>query len=114
MPRGSGKKREKEYKKLENEFRESERYIGREKEVAARIVNKQRAQFSETRDERRKDKLGESPDRNLPVADYDRLTVKEVANRLDSLSRKEVEQLRAYEQKHKKRKTLLEKLGGKL
>jgi hypothetical protein len=114
MPRGSGKEREKEYKKLEKQFHETSRYKGREKEVAARIVNKQRAQFSETRDERRKDKQGESPDRNLPIADYDRLTVKEVAGRLKSLSRKEVEQIRAYEQKHKKRKTLTEMLDGKL
>jgi hypothetical protein len=50
MPRGSSPKREREYKKLVNEFHESHRYPNREEEVAARIVNKQRREHGETKD----------------------------------------------------------------
>jgi hypothetical protein len=49
MPRGASPKREREYKKIEKKFEKSGRYRGREKEVAARIVNKQRARFGETK-----------------------------------------------------------------
>jgi hypothetical protein len=45
MPRGASPKREREYKKIEKKFE----YKGREKEVAARIVNKQRAKAGETK-----------------------------------------------------------------
>ncbi|MRX07764.1 hypothetical protein GJ697_07970 [Pseudoduganella sp. FT25W] len=47
MPRGASPKREREYKKLEREFKQQGRYAGREEEVAARIVNKQRAESGE-------------------------------------------------------------------
>jgi len=49
MPRGASPKREREYKKLERKFKKEKRYAGREEEVAARIVNKQRAQSGETK-----------------------------------------------------------------
>ncbi|MDB6123673.1 MAG: hypothetical protein JWQ71_2666 [Pedosphaera sp.] len=49
MPRGSSPKREREYTELEHQFEKSGRYGGRAKEVAARIVNKQRARFGETK-----------------------------------------------------------------
>ena len=77
MPRGASPKREREYENLVDEFEKEHRYPGREKEVAARIVNKQRAQFSETREEKRKDRQCKSPDRNLPIANYQHLTVAE-------------------------------------
>ena len=51
MPKGSSPKREREYKKLVNEFHESHRYPNHEEEVAARIVNKQRREHGETKDE---------------------------------------------------------------
>ena len=51
MPKGSSPKREREYKKLVNEFHESHRYPNREEEVAARIVNKQRREHGETKDD---------------------------------------------------------------
>ena len=44
MPKGSSPKREREYKKLVNEFHESHRYPKREEEVVARIINKQRSE----------------------------------------------------------------------
>jgi hypothetical protein len=49
MPAGASPKREKEYEKLKEEFHEEHRYPGREEEVAARIVNKQRAEHGETK-----------------------------------------------------------------
>ena len=49
MPRGLSQKREREYKKIEKKFEKEGRYKGREEEVAARIVNKQRAQAGETK-----------------------------------------------------------------
>ncbi len=49
MPRGSSPKREREYKEIEKKIEKEHRYPGREKEVAARIVNKQRAQHGETK-----------------------------------------------------------------
>ncbi len=47
MPRGASPKREREYKELEHKFKQEGRYQGREEEVAARIVNKQRAETGE-------------------------------------------------------------------
>jgi hypothetical protein len=49
MPRGVSPKREREYKKLTRKFTKEGRYKGRQKEVAARIVNKQRAKKGETK-----------------------------------------------------------------
>jgi hypothetical protein len=49
MPRGANPKREREYKKIEKKFEKEGRYKGREEEVAARIVNKQRAKAGETK-----------------------------------------------------------------
>lgn len=49
MPRGASPKREREYKELKQEFKQEHRYPGREEEVAARIVNKQRSEHGETK-----------------------------------------------------------------
>lgn len=49
MPKGASPKREREFKKLETEFKKEHRYPGREEEVASRIVNKQRAEHGETK-----------------------------------------------------------------
>ena len=114
MPKGVSKKREREYEGLKNKFKEEGRYEGREEEVAARIVNKQRAEYGETKEEREKDKRGESPDRDLPIGDYQHLTVDEVTEELDGLDKEELGQLRAYEKEHKDRKTLLEELDKRL
>jgi hypothetical protein len=54
MPAGANAKREREYKKLVGEFKKEHRYPGREEEVAARIVNKQRAEHGETKEEKDK------------------------------------------------------------
>ena len=78
MPRGASPKREKEYKELKREFKKEGRYKGREDEVAARIVNKQRSRFGETKSEKRKDREGKSPDRNLPIKNYQHKTTDQV------------------------------------
>lgn len=114
MPAGASPKREGEFKQLERRFRKEGRYRGREEEVAARIVNKQRSQYGETRAEREKDRQGKSPDRGLPLADYQTLTVAQVEQRLDGLSNAEIRKIRSYEARHKARKTLLQKLDRRL
>jgi hypothetical protein len=76
MPRGASPKREREYEELKSEFKKEGRYKGREEEVASRIVNKQRKQFGETEREKKKDREGKSPDRNLPIKDYQHLTIR--------------------------------------
>lgn len=50
MPAGANPKREREYSHLKTEFKKTHRYPGREEEVAARIVNKQRKEAGETQD----------------------------------------------------------------
>lgn len=55
MPAGISPQREREYIKLVAEFKKEHRYPGREKEVAARIVNKQRAEHGETHEQKKKD-----------------------------------------------------------
>lgn len=114
MPRGASAKREREYDELVDQFEEEGRYKGREEEVAARIVNKQRAEQGETEEARQQDREGRSPDRRLPIDDYDHLTVDQIAGKLHALPRQEVEQIRDYERKHRNRKTLMEQLDRSL
>lgn len=108
MPRGASPKREREYKELKCRFKKEGRYKGREEEVASRIVNKQRAQYGETKSEKKKDRAGKSPDRELPISNYQRKTVPEVRSKLRHLSAGNIRQLERYERQHKNRKTLLE------
>jgi hypothetical protein len=56
MPRGVSPKRERQYKKIARKAKKEGRYKGREKEVAARIVNKQRAKSGETKSRSRRKK----------------------------------------------------------
>lgn len=112
MPRGASPKREREYKELVSEFKEEHRYPGREKQVAARIVNKQRAQFGETKDEKEKDRRGQSPDRNLPIDNYQHLTIAQLRPKLDGLNARQKRQIASYERGHKNRKGVLSLLGA--
>lgn len=52
--------------------------------------------------------------RSLPIDDYDRLSVGEISSRLGRLTAREVEELKAYEKRHKNRVTLLERLDRAL
>lgn len=54
MPSGASPKREREYNELKGEFKKEHRYPGREEEVAARIVNKQRSEHGETKEAKSK------------------------------------------------------------
>ncbi|TWI68951.1 hypothetical protein IP91_00013 [Pseudoduganella lurida] len=110
MPRGASPKREKEYEKLEKSFEKEGRYKGREEEVAARIVNKQRKQFGETKAAKAKDKAGASPDRSVPIENYEHLTVPQVRSALADLTAAQRKKVRTYETKHKNRKGVLEAL----
>jgi hypothetical protein len=110
MPRGASPKREKEYKELKHKFKEHGRYKGREEEVASRIVNKQRAQYGETKTEKKKDRAGKSPDRNLPIPNYQHKTVSEVRSKIQHLSGKDLRKVERYEKAHKNRKTLIDAL----
>jgi hypothetical protein len=56
VPRGANAKREREYEELKDKFHKSGRYGNRADEVAARIVNKQRAQYGETKGEKQEEK----------------------------------------------------------
>lgn len=110
MPRGASARREREYEELVDRFEEEGRYEGREEEVAARIVNKQRAEFSETKEAKKEDREGTSPDRDLPIDRYDHLTVDEIERKLGNLTAGEIRKIRSYEKEHRNRKTLMEQL----
>ncbi len=114
MPAGASPKREREYQSLEQRFKKERRYAGREEEVAARIVNKQRKQYGETRDEKRKDAQGRSPDRKLPIRDYQGMTIAEVGSRLEGMKASDIRKLRDYEATHKNRKGMLQRFDRML
>lgn len=107
MPRGASPKREREYEELKSSFKKEHRYPGREEEVAARIVNKQRAQYGETKGEKEKDRRGQSPDRNLPIENYQHLTIPQIKSKVQSLNASDKRPIRSYEEKHKHRKGVL-------
>ncbi len=111
MPRGASGKREKEYEELKERFKEAGRYKGRQEEVAARIVNKQRRMYGETKLEKQQEKRGESPDRGLPIRGYQHLTITEIKNRMKKLSKQDVKKIAGYERSHKNRKTLMDELS---
>jgi hypothetical protein len=114
MPRGASPKREREYDKLKDEFKDEGRYPGREEEVAARIVNKQRREYGETRDAEDKDRTGRSPDRGLPIGDYEQLTVREITRHLGDLGKPDLRKIKRYEEQHKARRGVLEALDRRL
>lgn len=66
----------------------------------------------ETRQENRGEQMGQTPD--LPIQNYNDLTVEEIQDRLNVLNADQIRKLKAYEQKHKHRKTLMEAYDRKL
>lgn len=114
MPRVISVKREREFKELTRRFKAEHRYPGREEEVAARIVNKQRQAYGETRQEKQKDRAGRSPDRHLPIADYDGLTIPSIRAQLDRLTAVQLRRIQAYEHAHKHRQGVLVALARRL
>lgn len=114
MPRGASRKREREYNELKEQFHRSGRYGRRADEVAARIVNKQRAQYGETKDEKEGEKKGQNPDKNLPLDHYRHLTISHLKPRLTSLSKGDLRKVEKYEQQHKNRKGALDAIHAEL
>ena len=112
MPRGASPKREREYEELKERFAKSGRYGKRGPQVAARIVNKQRAQSGETKSAVRAQREGRSGDRDLPIAGYQHLTVQQIKQRIGGLSQRDRNKVRKYEEQHKQRETVLGALSG--
>ncbi len=110
MPRGASPKREKEYEELKEKFEKSGRYKGREEDVASRIVNKQRAEYGETKEDKQHEKEGTNPDRNLPIEHYRRMKIGQVEKKAKKLSPKQIDKIEQYEKKHKGRKGAVEAL----
>jgi hypothetical protein len=59
-------------------------------------------------------RLVESEVVGFPIAGYDELNVKEIGDRLDSLSAAEIRTVREYEKRNKNRETLIEQFDRKL
>ncbi len=114
MPRGASPKREHEYEELKSKFHKEGRYGKRADEVAARIVNKQRAQYGETKQAHAQQRQGKAPDRKLPIADYEHLKISEISGHLKDLKPAQMQQIKEHEQQHKARKTLLQKIDKAL
>lgn len=114
MPRGASPKREREYNELKEKFHRSGRYGRRADEVAARIINKQRAQYGETKGEKKEEKEGRSPDKNLPLDHYRHLTIGQLKPRLKGLSKGDLNKVAKYEQNHKNRKGAIEAIQAEL
>jgi hypothetical protein len=120
MPVGASPKREREFRKLEKEFKQEGRYPGREDEVAARIVNKQRAQAGETQEAAGRERAGKlaakaaaaPAARDLAIAGFQHLTVAQIRDKLGGLSAAQRKRLREYEAAHKKRKGVLDALDS--
>lgn len=110
MPRGASPKREREYRELERRFEKTGRYKGREREVAARIVNKQRAMYGETKRAKKQEREGRAPDQDLPIDNYRHLTISQIASKLDGLSKRQLGKIERYEKQHKDRKGVLEQI----
>jgi hypothetical protein len=104
MPRGANARREREYEELKEKFHKSRRYGKRADEVAARIVNKQRAQYGETKGEKREEKEGKNPDKNLPLDHFRHLTIAQLKPRLKELGNSDLRKVERYEEQHKNRK----------
>lgn len=114
MPRGANAKREREYEELKAKFHKSGRYANRADEVAARIVNKQRAQYGETKGEKKEEKERRNPDRDLPLDHYRHLTIGQLKPRLQSLSKGDLRKIEKYEHQHKARKGALAAIRSEL
>ena len=50
----------------------------------------------------------------FPIAGYDELNVREIGDRLDSMSAAKIRTVREYEKRNKNRETLIEQLDRKL
>lgn len=81
-----------------------------ETEEKKREGSKQGQQYVSNTDEARQARK----DAQVPLKNYDDLTVEEIEKKLQGLSRDEVEAVRDYEKKNANRKTLLETLNSRV
>jgi hypothetical protein len=65
-------------------------------------------------DERETATTTTGPDRELPIPDYDELSVRGAKPRLDALNADELRRLREYEAENKRRKTLIHEIDRRL
>lgn len=68
----------------------------------------------ETRGELSEPSVIDTTERQLPIPDYDELSVRGAKPRLDALSPDELRRLRSYEAENKKRKTLIHEIDRRL
>jgi hypothetical protein len=90
------------------------RHPTREAEAADRVVNKRRPGSDVAGSSRVQSRRAEPTDRELPLQDYNRLTIPQIIDRIPSLSSDELQAIRAYERAHRRRKTLLVRLERQL
>lgn len=83
----------------------------RETEDKKREGSRQGQQYVENTEEAKRAR--NQAQRDLPLNDYDSLSVEEVKTKIQGLSTKEVEEVLAYEKQHENRKTLVESLRGR-
>jgi hypothetical protein len=67
-----------------------------------------------TRPETSEERITTTSDRELPIPDFDELSVRGAKPRLDDLNADELRVLRAYEAENKKRKTLIHEIDRRL
>ena len=76
-------------------------------ELERNLAQSMRAETSEGR-------MSTASDRELPIPDYDELSVRGAKPRLDDLNPDELRRLRVYEAENKKRKTLIHEIDRRL
>ena len=82
-----------------------------ETEQKKREGSRQGQQYVENTDEAKQAR--DQAQQNLPLNDYDDLSVEEVKTKARGLSRDEVEEILTYERQHQNRKTLVESLQSR-
>ena len=83
-----------------------------ETEQKKREGSRQGQQYVENTEEAKQAR--DQAQQNLPLNDYDDLSVEEVKTKAQGLSEDEVEEILAYEKQHQNRKTLVESLQSRL
>lgn len=84
----------------------------RETERKKREGSRQGQQYVENTEEAKQAR--EQAERDLPLNDYDELSVDEIKSKIRGLSDREVEEILAHEKQHRNRKTLVEALENRL
>ena len=89
------------------------RVVGTEKTISREKLTRHVATSGSTGESLAAERKG-SFDQELPIPDYDELSVRGAKVRLDALSPDELRRLRTYEEKNKMRKTLIHEIDRRL